>query len=69
MANFAYWSITLGDNLQISIDGNLAVSTFSFSGTGKSKAGEEITLKQYCTHIWKRLNGEWRLVHEHLTSA
>ena len=67
MQNFSYWEIQLEDNLTISIDGNLAVTTFSWVGGGKTKDGEEVTAKQYGTHTWKRLNGEWRLVHEHLT--
>lgn len=67
MQNFSYWEIQLEDNLTISIDGNLAVTTFSWVGGGKSKDGREVTVRQYGTHTWKRLNDEWRLVHEHLT--
>ncbi len=67
MKNFSYWSIQLEDNLNISIDGNLAVTTFSWTGGGKTKDGQKITARQYGTHTWKRLNNEWRLVHEHLT--
>ena len=67
MENFSYQSIQLEDNLNISIDGNLAVTTFSWVGGGKTKEGQEIEARQYGTHTWKRLNGEWRLVHEHLT--
>ena len=69
MADFVYWNVALENNLQVSIDGDLATTTFSFAGGGRNKDGEQVTLKQYCTHMWKRLNGEWRLVHEHLTSA
>ena len=67
MENFSYWSIQLEDNLNISIDGDLAVTTFSWVGGGKTKDGQEVKARQYGTHTWKRLNGEWRLVHEHLT--
>ena len=69
MQNFSYWEVQLEDNLAISIDGNLAVTTFSFAGGGKSKDGKEAKLRQLGTHMWKRLNGEWRLVHEHLTAG
>ena len=69
MANFVYWSVALEDHFQISIEGDMAITTFSFAGGGQNKDSEDVTLKQYCTHMWKRLNGEWRLVHEHLTSA
>ncbi|MEO1374730.1 MAG: nuclear transport factor 2 family protein [Cyanobacteria bacterium J06635_10] len=67
MQNFSYWEIKLEDNLEISVDGDLAVTTFSWVGGGKSKDGQEVKARQYGTHTWKRLNGEWRLVHEHLT--
>ena len=66
MQNFSYWKIQLEDNLTISIDGNLAVTTFSWLGGGKTKDGD-VKARQYGTHTWKRLNNEWRLVHEHLT--
>jgi ketosteroid isomerase-like protein len=67
MQNFSYWEIQLEDNLKISIDGDLAVTTFSWVGGGKTKDGQEVKARQYATHTWKRLNDEWRLVHEHLT--
>ena len=67
MENFSYWSIQLEDNVNISIDGDLAVTTFSWIGGGKTKDGQEVEVRQYGTHTWKRLNDEWRLVHEHLT--
>jgi ketosteroid isomerase-like protein len=67
MQSFSYWEIQLEDNLKISIDGDLAVTTFSWVGGGKTQDGQEVKARQYGTHIWKRLNNEWRLVHEHLT--
>jgi ketosteroid isomerase-like protein len=67
MENFSFWEIQLEDNLNISIEGDLAVTTFSWVGGGKTKDGQEIKARQYGTHTWKRLNDEWRLVHEHLT--
>jgi ketosteroid isomerase-like protein len=69
MQNFSYWEIQFEDNLAISIEGNLAVTTFSWVSNGKTKDGEEVRVRQYGTHTWKRLNGKWRLVHEHLTIA
>ena len=67
MQNFSYWEIELEDNLTISIEGNLAVTTFSWVGGGKTKDGQEVKARQYGTHTWKRINNEWQLVHEHLT--
>lgn len=67
MENFSYWEIQLEDNLNISIAGDLAATTFSWIGGGKTQDGQEVKARQYGTHTWKRLNNEWRLVHEHLT--
>lgn len=67
MQNFSYWEIEIEDNLEISVDGDLAVTTFSWVGGGKTKDGQEVKARQYATHTWKRLNGKWRLVREHLT--
>lgn len=67
MQNFSYWEIELEDNLEISVDGGLAVTTFSWVGGGKTKDGQKVKARQYGTHTWKRLNGEWKLIREHLT--
>jgi ketosteroid isomerase-like protein len=67
MQNFSFWQIAIEDNLEISINGDLAVTTFSFAGGGRSKDGQDYKLRQYGTHVWKRSKGEWRIVHEHLT--
>jgi ketosteroid isomerase-like protein len=66
---FAYWEVAIEDNLEISISGDLAVTTFSFAGSGRRKDGQDYKLRQYGTHVWKRINDQWRLVHEHLTVA
>lgn len=69
MQDFSYWEIELENNLKISIDGDLAVTTFSWVGGGKTQEGQEVKARQYGTHTWKRLDNEWRLVHEHLTTG
>lgn len=69
MQNFSYWEIQLEDNLDISIGEDLAVTTFSWFGGGKTQDGQEVKVRQYGTHMWKRLKGQWRLVHEHLTAG
>ncbi|MGD1918586.1 MAG: YybH family protein [Pleurocapsa sp.] len=67
MQNFSYWSIQLEDNLDILIEGDLAVTTFSWVGGGKTQDGKEVEARQYGTHTWKRFNNQWRLIREHLT--
>ncbi|MBE9039725.1 nuclear transport factor 2 family protein [Oscillatoriales cyanobacterium LEGE 11467] len=69
MQQFAFWEIAIEDNLEISVNGDLAVTTFSFVGGGQDGDGVEYTLRQYGTHTWKRIDGQWRLVHEHLTAG
>ena len=48
--SFSYWNVDLEDNWEISIDGNLAVTTFTWIGGGKTKDGQEVKAKQYGTH-------------------
>lgn len=67
MQQFDYWEIAIEDNLEISISGDLAVTTFSFAGGGRSKDGQDYKLRQHGTHVWKRMGDRWRIVHEHLT--
>jgi ketosteroid isomerase-like protein len=67
MQQFTFWEIAIEDDLEISISGDLAVTTFSFAGGGQSQDGQDYKLRQHGTHVWKRINGQWRLVHEHLT--
>jgi ketosteroid isomerase-like protein len=67
MQQFAYWEIAIEDNLNITLNDDLAVTTFSFTGGGRSKDGQDYKLRQHGTHVWQRINDRWRLVHEHLT--
>lgn len=67
MQQFTRWEIAIENNLEISLDGDLATTTFSFAGGGRSKDGQDYKLRQYSTHIWKRMNKRWQLIHEHLT--
>jgi ketosteroid isomerase-like protein len=67
MQQFSFWEIAIEDNLEISISDDLAVTTFSFTGGGRSQDGQDYKLRQYGTHIWKSINSEWRIIHEHLT--
>jgi ketosteroid isomerase-like protein len=49
------------------LEGDLTTTIFSFAGGGRNKDGTVYKLRQYGTHIWKRIDHQWRLVHEHLT--
>ena len=67
----AEWSITPRGPIDIVIDGSLAVATFAFDATGRTPVGEAIDLSpaQYGTHVYRKTDSGWRLVHEHLTTA
>ncbi|WP_375502657.1 hypothetical protein [uncultured Nostoc sp.] len=46
MQQFTFWEIAIEDNLEISIDGDLAVTTFSFAGGGQHKDGHNYKREQ-----------------------
>jgi ketosteroid isomerase-like protein len=52
------------DRLEIS--GDLAWCGFTWWGS-IVKGGETVHDGQHGTHIWRKIDGEWRIVHEHLT--
>ena len=47
----------------------MAVSNFVWVGEARYQDGREITPKQYATLVWQNQNGNWVIVHEHLTAA
>ena len=69
MQQFIYWEIAIEDNLEIIIADDLATTTFSFAGGGHSQDGKNYEIRQYATHVWRKIEGQWRLVHEHLTAS
>lgn len=67
MQTFSYWEISPEGDIEITVDGNLAVSTFTWVSDGRFEDGNVATIRQHCTHVWRRISSQWRLVHEHLT--
>lgn len=67
MQAFSYWEINPEGDIEITVDGNLAVSTFTWVSNGRFKDGNVARIRQHCTHVWRRISNQWRLVHEHLT--
>lgn len=67
MEEFAYWAIQPAGEIQVLVDQNLAVTTFTWVGKGRYKDGREIAPKEHATHVWKKQSGRWVIVHEHLT--
>ena len=66
-SSFSYWEIKPEGAVNVTIDGDLAVSTFTWVSNGRFKDGKAARIRQHATHMWRRMNGQWRLVHEHLT--
>lgn len=67
MQAFSYWEIKPEGNIEVTISGDLAVSTFTWICNSCSKDGKELRIRQHGTHVWRRISNYWRLVHEHLT--
>ncbi len=65
--DFPNWRITHLDITRIEVNGDMAWSALTFVGRG-IKHGKEYVGGQHGTHIWKRINGKWHIVHEHLTT-
>lgn len=66
-STFSYWEINPEGVIDVTVDRDLAVSTFTWVSNGRFKDGKPARIRQHATHVWRRMNGQWRLVHEHLT--
>ena len=70
MEQFAYWSIQPEGEIEITAASeDMAVSNFAWVGEARYRDGREITPKQYATLVWQKQDGNWVIVHEHLTAA
>jgi len=65
--DFPGWRIINLDITRLEVHGDSAWSTISYVGQGV-KNGAEYFGGQHGTHIWKPINGDWCIVHEHLTT-
>jgi ketosteroid isomerase-like protein len=65
--DFPNWKIISLDVTSIEVAGDLAWSALSFIGRGE-KNGVPYSGGQHGTHIWKKSDGQWQIVHEHLTT-
>ena len=53
--------------IRVTMGRDLAFTTFVWVSDSRTVEGEPISLRQYATHVWKKVDGSWKLVHEHLT--
>lgn len=63
----SYHEISPEGEIEIVIDGNMALSTFVWVSNSKLKNGNNVSFRQYATHVWRKITGRWCLIHEHLT--
>lgn len=63
----SYHEIQSEGEIELKIDSNMALSTFVWVSKSKLKNGTDISLRQYATHVWKKVGDRWYLIHEHLT--
>ncbi|MGL5807230.1 YybH family protein [Chroococcidiopsis sp.] len=64
---FSYHEIQPEGEIDLKIDDSMALSTFIWVSKSKLKNGTDISIRQYATHVWKKIDGRWCLIHEHLT--
>ena len=69
MKQFTYWSIQPKGDIEVRASEDMAISNFVWIGEARYKDGREITPKQYATLVWEKQDGNWVIVHEHLTAA
>lgn len=65
-ADFPGFVITHLDIDRIEVNGDLAWSALTFWAKGV-KDDQSYYTSQHGTHIWHKRDGEWQMVHEHLT--
>ncbi len=61
------WRLTAGDDLRVTVKGEIAWATLSLSGTGEMPNGDPIDLPEArVTLIFERQDdGDWLILHEH----
>jgi ketosteroid isomerase-like protein len=66
-ANFTGQEITRFEIQRVAVSGDLAWSAITFWFRAKNQ-GKPFYSSQHGTHIWRKVNGKWRIVHEHMTA-
>ena len=69
MQGFKNWRIELVGEVDVSMNGESALTTFKFKGNGELKNGKTVTGFTYATLVWRKSAGRWELIHEHLTGS
>lgn len=67
MATFQSLKFTLHDDAKVHRAGNTAWGTATWSGQGKLKNGNGVSLEGRWTCIWEKKGANWLIVHEHFS--
>ncbi|WP_179343390.1 Cif family virulence factor [Winogradskyella ursingii] len=69
-STFSYYEIKPVGNIAVELDNNLAVATFQWeSSKALLKGGTAFSAVQCAAHVWKKIDGDWKIIHEHLTNV
>ena len=66
--SFSYYRIEPVGAIDISVDGDLAVTAFEWRADARDKSGAQVEIGQVATLVWRLIEGDWRIVQEQLTS-
>ncbi len=58
-------SVDMND-LAVNVFGDIALATFNGHFTGQI-AGNDVALDQQCTMVFIRVDGDWKIIHEHMS--
>jgi ketosteroid isomerase-like protein len=62
------WKIGPDGEIKVKVGGDLAVSSFILIGGGTLKDGSAARLRQYCTFVWEKRDGQWKMSIEHIST-
>lgn len=65
--SFAGQQITRFEIHRVGVSGDLGWSAITFRFRAKNR-GKDFYSSQHGTHIWRKVDGKWRIVHEHMTA-
>jgi len=69
MRAFSSWNIKINDDLNIRTSDRIAFATFTWKIWGTAKAdNQQITGELHATLIFEKLDGKWKIVHEHIST-
>jgi ketosteroid isomerase-like protein len=65
ITNYSITKFTFGDDMKISLVGDVAVQVGTWTQTQQNKAGESREIEGRATILWRQRDGEWRVFHYH----